>query len=107
MSWLFMVGAILFEVIGTISLKLSQGFSQYLYVGITIAGYVTSFALLGMALKGLPVSVVYAIWSGAGTALVAMIGMVVMGEEANLMKVASIGLVILGVVGISLADKTS
>ena len=107
MSWLFMIGAIAFEVVGTISLKLSQGFTVYLYVGITIVGYITSFALLGMALKGLPVSVVYAIWSGAGTALVAMIGMVVMGEEANLMKIASIGLVILGVVGISLADKTT
>lgn len=107
MSWLFMVGAIFFEVVGTVSLKLSQGFTQYLYVGITIAGYVTSFALLGMALKGLPVSVVYAIWSGAGTALVAIIGMVILGEEANLMKVASIGLVILGVVGISLADRVT
>lgn len=107
MSWLFMVGAIFFEVVGTVSLKLSQGFTQYLYVGITIAGYVTSFALLGMALKGLPVSVVYAIWSGAGTALVAIIGMVILGEEANLMKVASIGLVILGVVGISLADRVA
>jgi small multidrug resistance pump len=50
---------------------------------------------------------VYAIWSGAGTALVAMIGIVILGEEANVMKVASIGLVIIGVIGISLADKTS
>ena len=107
MYWLFMVGAILFEVIGTISLKLSEGFTQYLYVGITITGYVTSFALLGMALKGLPVSVIYAIWSGAGTALVAMIGIVILGEEANVMKVVSIGLVIIGVIGISLADKAS
>lgn len=107
MYWLFMVGAIVFEVVGTVSLKLSVGFTQYLYVGITIAGYVTSFALLGMALKGLPVSVVYAIWSGAGTALVAMIGIVILGEEANVMKIASIGLVIIGVVGISLADKVS
>ena len=107
MSWLFMIGAIFFEVVGTVSLKLSEGFTQYLYVGITIAGYVTSFALLGMALKGLPVSMVYAIWSGAGTALVAVIGIVILGEEANLLKVASIGLVIIGVIGISLADKTS
>ena len=107
MSWLFMAGAIFFEVVGTISLKLSDGFTQYLYVGITIAGYVTSFALLGMALKGLPVSVVYAIWSGAGTALVAIIGIVILGEEANILKIASIGLVILGVIGISLADKTA
>ncbi len=105
MYWLFMVGAIAFEVVGTVSLKLSEGFTQYLYVGITIAGYVTSFALLGLALKGLPVSVVYAIWSGAGTALVAMIGIVILGEEANVMKIASIGLVIIGVIGISLAVK--
>jgi len=107
MYWLFMAGAIVFEVVGTVSLKLSEGFTQYLYVGITIAGYVTSFALLGMALKGLPVSVVYAIWSGAGTALVAMIGIVILGEEANVMKIASIGLVIIGVIGLSLADKAS
>lgn len=107
MYWLFMAGAIAFEVVGTVSLKLSEGFTQYLYVGITIVGYVTSFALLGMALKGLPVSVVYAIWSGAGTALVAMIGMVILGEEANIMKIASIGLVIIGVIGISLADRVT
>lgn len=107
MSWLFMIGAIAFEVVGTISLKLSEGFTQYLYVGITIAGYLASFALLGMALKGLPVSMVYAIWSGAGTALVAMIGIVILGEEANVMKIVSIGLVIIGVVGISLADRTT
>lgn len=106
MSWFFMVGAIAFEVIGTISLKLSQGFTQYVFIGITVAAYVASFALLGMALKGLPVSTVYAIWSGAGTACVAMIGMVILGEEANVIKVASIGLVVLGVAGISLAGKS-
>lgn len=107
MYWYYMIGAIAFEVVGTIALKLSDGFTQYHYVGVTIVSYLLSFAMMGLALKGLPVSVVYSIWAGTGTALVAIIGIVALGEEANLIKVASITLVIIGIVGINLADRIS
>ena len=106
MYWLFMVGAIGFEVVGTISLKLSEGFTKHLFVGITIVGYLTSFGLLGLALKGLPVSMVYAIWAGVGTALVALVGIVFLGEHVNILKVGCIALIVVGVVGLHLAERT-
>lgn len=105
MFWLFMCGAIALEVIGTISLKLSDGFSKPLFVAITVSGYLASFGCLGLALKGLPVSTVYAIWSGIGTALVSVIGMMFLSEPANMMKYASIMLIVLGVVGLHIADR--
>lgn len=105
MFWLFMTGAIMFEVVGTISLKLADGFSRPLFVAVTVVGYLASFACLGLALKGLPVSTAYAIWAGVGTALVAVIGMVFLSEPANLVKYASIALIVIGVVGLHLSER--
>jgi small multidrug resistance pump len=104
MLWLFMFAAIALEVTGTVSLKLSEGFTKPMFVAVTVAGYLASFACLGLALKGLPVSTAYAIWAGAGTALVAIIGMVFLSEPANLIKYASIALIVLGVAGLHLAE---
>lgn len=106
MHWLLLGGAIVFEVIGTISLKLSDGFTRYVFVAVTVTGYVVSFSMMGLALKGLPVSVVYSIWAGTGTALVALIGMIFMNESVSVMKIACIGLIVAGVVGLHMADKT-
>lgn len=105
MSWLFLFGAIALEVIGTISLKLSNGFTKPLFVAVTVGGYLTSFGFLGIALKGLPVSTAYAIWAGVGTALVAIVGMAFLSEPANLIKYASLVLIVLGVVGLHVADR--
>jgi len=105
MSWFFLFGAIALEVIGTISLKLSNGFTKPLFVAVTVAGYLTSFSCLGIALKGLPVSTAYAIWAGVGTALVAIVGMAFLSEPANLIKYASLVLIVLGVVGLHVADR--
>lgn len=103
--WLFMSAAIACEVVGTISLKLSEGFEKPLFVAITVGGYLASFAFLGFALKGLSVSTAYAVWSGMGTALVAAIGMIWLGEAVGAMKLASIALIVLGVVGLHLAER--
>lgn len=105
MFWLFVVCAITLEVIGTISLKFSDGFTKPLFVAVTVVGYLASFAFLGLALKGLPVSTVYAIWAGVGTALVAIIGMVFLSETANMIKFASIALIVLGVIGLHVAER--
>jgi len=105
MYWLYMFGAIAFEVTGTISLKLSAGFTKPLFVAVTVVGYAVSFAFLGLALKGLPVSTAYAVWAGLGTALIAVIGMGFLSEPANGLKIASIALVVLGVVGLHLAER--
>jgi small multidrug resistance pump len=70
---------------------------------IVVAGYGVSFWFLALALKDIPVSLTYAIWSGVGTALVAIAGVVAFGETMNVMKLASLAIIVLGVAGLSAA----
>nr|WP_221219154.1 multidrug efflux SMR transporter [Prauserella isguenensis] len=96
---MLIAGAIVAEVTGTVSLKLSEGFSKLLPSIAVVVGYGTAFVLLGQALKhGMPVGVAYAIWAAAGVALVALIGSAFLGEPMNLTMVAGLALVIGGVV---------
>lgn len=106
MPWIFLSVAILFEVAGITSLKLSRGFAEmWPSVGVFVF-YVCSAAAVVLALRRLELSVAYAIWSGAGTALTAMIGFAYFREPLTLIKLASLALVVLGVVGLSLASRT-
>ncbi|MFD7906409.1 DMT family transporter [Kitasatospora sp. NPDC059722] len=102
MPYLLLALAILSEVCATSCLKLTEGFSKFWpSVGVGV-GYVLSFALLGRALKHIPVSVAYAVWSGAGTAAVAGIGVVAFGESLGRLQIAGIALIIVGVVVLNL-----
>jgi small multidrug resistance pump len=104
MAWLMLAGAILTEVIATSALKLSDGLSRVVPSIVVAVGYILSFVLLAQALKlHLQVSVAYAVWSGVGTAAIAVIGMLVLDEPLNPAKVVGIALVILGVVVLNLA----
>ena len=106
MPWIFLSVAILFEVAGITSLKLSRGFAEmWPSVGVFVF-YVCSVAAVVLALRRLELSVAYAIWSGVGTALTAMIGFAYFREPLTLIKLASLALVVLGVVGLSLASRT-
>jgi small multidrug resistance pump len=99
MVYLFLVGAILFEVVGTVSLKLSEGFTKVIPSVVVVVGYLASFFLLGIGLnKGLSVSVAYAIWSGAGTALVALAGVFLFKEQISTLGFVGIALIIAGVI---------
>ncbi len=101
MSVLYLGLAIVFEVIGTTCMKLAEGFTQlWPSVGLVVF-YLLSFVFLTLSLKKMEVSTVYAIWSGAGTALIAMIGVVYFKESFSAMKVVSIVLIIAGVVGLN------
>jgi small multidrug resistance pump len=93
--------AILSEVAATLALRASDGFSRPLPVAVVIVGYGLSFWLLALALKHIPVSLSYAIWSGVGTALIAIGGVVAFGETMNLMKLASLAIIVIGVAGLS------
>ena len=105
MVYLLLVGAILFEVVGTISLKLSEGFSKVIPSVVVVIGYLGSFLLLGIGLnKGLSVSVAYAIWAGAGTALVAIAGIFLFKEQISTLGFVGIGLIIAGVVMLELGS---
>ncbi|MFJ9953541.1 DMT family transporter [Kitasatospora sp. NPDC091207] len=102
MPYILLALAILSEVCATSCLKLTEGFSRlWPSVGVGI-GYVLSFYLLGKALKHIPVSVAYAVWSGAGTAAVAGIGVVAFGESLGRPQWLGLALVIVGVVVLNL-----
>jgi small multidrug resistance pump len=95
--------AIAAEVAATMSLRSVEGLSRPLPLAIVIAGYAVSFSLLSLILKHLSVGTTYAIWAGAGTAAVALIGIVALDEPATAIRIASIALIIAGVIGLNLS----
>lgn len=107
MEWLILGAAILFEVTGTICLKLSEGFSRLGPSLAILPLYACSLALLTLALKTIPVSTAYAIWAAVGTGLVAVIGIAVFREPVGAIKVASLVLIVVGVVGLHVGDRLS
>jgi small multidrug resistance pump len=104
MPWILLFAAILLEVAGITSMKLSCGFAEIVPSIAVPVFYVLSAAVI-LALKRLDLSVTYAIWSGVGTALAAMIGIACFREPLTLFKIASLLLLVPGVVGLSLAGK--
>lgn len=106
MSILLLALAILSEVAGTTSLKLSQGFSKLIPSIAVVIFYGLSFVLLSLTLKRMQVGVVYAIWSAVGTALIATIGVIWFKEPLTAIKIGSIALIILGVIGLNLGGAS-
>lgn len=103
MAYLVLTLAIVSEVLGTLSLKLSEGFSKPLPSVLVVIGYAAAFTALSAVLKlGLPIGVVYAVWAGAGVALVAVVGAVFLGESMTAMQVGGLALIIGGVVALEL-----
>lgn len=102
MHWLWLVAAIVLEVAGTTSMKLSAGFTRWLPSAAMFGFYLGSLAMLTLALQRLDVSVAYAIWSGLGTALITGVGLVWFGEALTPAKTFCVALIIAGVVGLNL-----
>ncbi len=100
--WLYLLVAILTEVVGTSLMKASQGLSRLLPTVFMFVLYGISFVFMALALKKIEVGIAYAIWSGLGTALIAMIGIAWFRESMNLPKLAGIVLIIVGVVLLNL-----
>jgi small multidrug resistance pump len=98
--WLCLAGAIVLEIAGTTSMKLSHGFTRTLPSVLIFVFYALSFALMTVAVKRIDMSVSYAIWSGVGTATIALIGVLGFRESLTLAQVGSIVLIIAGVVGL-------
>lgn len=97
--------AIVTEVAGTIALRYSDGLTKLGPSALVVLGYGTSFWLLALVLRELSVGTTYAVWSAAGTALIAVFGMLALGESATALKVGSLALIIAGVVGLNLAGS--
>lgn len=104
MSYLYLAAAILFEICGTTCMKLSEGFTRMLPSILIFVFYGISFVSFTIALKKIDVSVAYAIWAGLGVAMISIIGYVGFHESMSLVKIISILLVIVGVVGLHLSS---
>ncbi|MDD5035573.1 MAG: multidrug efflux SMR transporter [Methylococcaceae bacterium] len=103
-GWIFLAGAIGFELAGTTTMKVAHGFSQFWPSVLIFACYGLSITALTFALKYIELGIAYAVWAGLGTALLALIGVVFFRESIGLVKVLSIALIIVGVVGLNLVD---
>jgi small multidrug resistance pump len=106
MSWVYLMLAILLEVSGTTCMKVSQGFTRLAPSVFVFVFYAFSLTSLTLALKRIEVSVAYAVWSAVGTALIAAIGIVAFRESVNALKIASLALIVAGVVGLHLSQAT-
>ncbi len=102
MAWLYLCIAGLLEIVWAISLKRTDGFSNLRWSIVTIAGMAASFHFLALALKTLPIGTAYAIWTGIGAVGTAALGMVFFSESADLPRLACIGLIVVGMIGLKI-----
>ena len=100
LHWICLAGAIMLEIAGTVSMKLSQGFTRTAPSILLFVFYAASFALMTVAVKKIDVSVSYAIWSGVGTATIALIGVFWFRETLTPVQIGSIVLIVAGVIGL-------
>ncbi|BCN41025.1 putative multidrug resistance protein [Alicycliphilus denitrificans] len=102
MTWFVLVIAGLFEVGWAIGLKYTQGFTRFWPTAGTIAAMVVSIGLLGLAMRTLPVGTAYAVWTGIGAVGTVVLGIVLFGEPATVARLACVGLILAGIVGLKL-----
>ena len=105
MAWFVLFLAGLLEIGWAVGLKYTAGFTRPLPTVLTVVSMVTSLGLLGLSLKTLPLGTAYAIWTGVGTLGTAVLGIALLGEEANVARLACIGLIVVGIVGLKLASS--
>jgi small multidrug resistance pump len=103
---LLLLAAITTEVVGTVALRVSDGFSRPLPAAVVVVMYGLSFWLLALVLQRFAIGTAYAVWAGVGTAAIAAVGVLAWNEPVNGLKLASLALVIVGVVGLELAGSS-
>lgn len=104
MAWVYLFFAGLFEIGWAVGLKYTDGFSRFWPTVATVAAMVLSLWLLGLALRALPLGTAYAVWTGIGTVGTALLGIALFHESADLLRLASIGLILAGIVGLRLVS---
>lgn len=104
MKWLILIIGIVFEVLGTISMKYAEGFTKLWPSVFVFVFYGISLAVLVFVLEKMEVGIAYGIWASAGTALMAIIGIVFFQEHLSWLKIVSIGFIIIGIIGLEMAD---
>jgi len=103
MSWIILFFAGLFEVGWAVGLKYTDGFSRPLPTALTVAAMAISLGLLGLAMKELPLGTAYAIWTGVGAVGTVIAGIILFGESMALFRLASVALIITGLVGLKVS----
>jgi quaternary ammonium compound-resistance protein SugE len=103
MPWIYLAVAGVLEVVWAYFMKQSAGFTKPVESAVTIVTMIASFTLLALAMKALPLGTSYAIWTGIGAVGAFIVGIAFLGESANLMRVASAGLILAGIIGLKLA----
>jgi small multidrug resistance pump len=105
MHWIFLSIAILSEVVATSALKASEGFSRLWPSAVVVLGYASAFYFLSLTLKTIPVGVAYAVWSGAGIVLIALIAWLVNGQALDFPAIVGMSLIVAGVAVLQLFSK--
>ena len=103
MSWIILFFAGMFEVGWAVGLKYTDGFSRPLPTALTVGAMVISLGLLGLAMKELPLGTAYAIWTGVGAVGTVIAGIILFGESMALFRLASVALIIAGLVGLKIS----
>ena len=103
MVWVYLATAGVLEVVWAFTMKLSEGFTRPWPTVITIAAMIASFSLLSIAMRSLPLGTAYAIWTGIGALGAFLVGIMVLGEQATLMRVAGVALITGGLVVLKLS----
>jgi len=106
MHWIYLALAITAEVIATSVLKSTDGFTRLIPSAIVVAGYMFAFYFLSLTLRTLPVSIAYALWSGFGVILIAIVGWLVYKQSLDLAGIIGISFIIVGVIILNLFSKT-
>ena len=104
MAWLVLLLAGVLEIGWAVGLKYTAGFTRPIPTMLTLAGLAASLGLLGLSLRSLPLGTAYAIWTGVGAFGTAVLGILLFGEEASAARLACIGLIVAGIVGLKLAS---
>ena len=104
MAWLFLFIAGLLEVGWAIGLKYTEGFTRLVPTVLTVTAMILSIGMLGIALRTLPVGTAYAVWTGIGAVGTAMLGIYLFGDPATVMRLACIGLIVVGIVGLKVVS---
>lgn len=103
MTWIILVLAGLFEIVWAVGLKYTHGFTRLAPSLVTVGGMIISFWLLAFSMKTLPLGTAYAVWVGIGTIGAFVAGIILFGESAGWMRIASVALIVLGLVGLKLS----
>lgn len=104
MPWIYLFLAGVLEVGWAIGLKYTEGFTRPLPTILTVLCMVASIALLGLAVRDLPIGTAYAIWTGIGTVGAVILGMVLFGDPATIARILCIGLILAGIAGLKLTS---